>query len=292
MKIVTFAPEVIHYIPGPSIRSFILIKALSIIIPKSIAVISASRPVLSKLCWGIIPLLKPDLMLVQSSKYWMVFKKLGFRIAFFGGGVDTKRFCPPLNQERKKELRKKFRVPNNKFVVIHVGHISRMRSLEVFEEIAKIDNLFVYIVAATSWIKPDDKILSGLKRAGCLINTDFLSEIETVYQMADCYVFPGFSASPSIEIPLSVLEAMACNIPVVAGRFGGLNDLFSQRDGFYFADNNDGILQSVEKIFHSSSSSVNTRKMVEAFSWKSLRTKLIKIYSEVIDEKQRIKFEK
>lgn len=283
-EVVLFAPQVIHYIHGPTIRSFILTKILSLLCPKAVTVMSATRPILSKWGWRVIPFLKPNLLLVQSSKQGTDFGKLGFRTSFFPGGIDTGQFHP-VSETKKRELRKKFRIPIDKFVVLHVGHITRMRSLEVFDRIARINNCFIYIVAATSWVAPDESLLLQLERAGCFINTNFIPDIEQVYQMSDCYVFPGFSESPSIEIPLSVLEAMACNVPVVSGRFGGLSDLFADGDGFYFADSADEILQSLNRILHSHSEKFKTRKMVNGLSWKSLAKELIKIYQGLVSER-------
>lgn len=283
-EIVLFAPDIINYIHGPTIRSFILTKILSLLCHRAVTVMSATRPILSKWDRGVIPFLKPDLLLVQSSKQGMEFGKLGFRTSFFPGGIDMGRFHP-VSETEKRELRKKFRIPIDKFVVLHVGHITRMRSLEVFEEITRFNDCLVYIVAATSWIPPDESILSRLKRAGCFIYTDFVPGIEQVYQMSDCYVFPGFGDSPAIEIPLSVLEAMACNVPVVTGRFGGLPDLFRERDGFYFADDPGEILQSLDHISHSHSERIKTREMVNGLSWESLAKELIKIYQDLISEK-------
>ena len=42
------------------------------------------------------------------------------------------------------------------------------------------------------------------------------SDIASYYRAADCYVFPVLSGEGAIALPLSVLEAMACNLPVVS----------------------------------------------------------------------------
>ncbi len=67
-----------------------------------------------------------------------------------------------------------------------------------------------------------------LRRAGVLLITHYLPEIVELYQAADAYVFPvpPNPADPSaIDLPLSVLEAAACNLPILATRFGALPDL-------------------------------------------------------------------
>lgn len=81
-KVISFDPEVMHYIPGPSIRSFALTKLLSLLCPKAATIMSATRPVLSKCTLKVIAFFKPDLLLVQSSKQGMDFGGLGFRTSF------------------------------------------------------------------------------------------------------------------------------------------------------------------------------------------------------------------
>ena len=58
-------------------------------------------------------------------------------------------------------------------------------------------------------------------------------DIEQVYQMADAYLFPVVEQGRCIDVPLSCMEAAACNKPVVTTDFGEMRE-FVGKDGFYF----------------------------------------------------------
>ena len=50
----------------------------------------------------------------------------------------------------------------------------------------------------------------------------YIPEVEDIYRLSDLYLFLAESDTAAIEVPLSVLEAMACNLPVICTPFGGL----------------------------------------------------------------------
>ena len=64
----------------------------------------------------------------------------------------------------------------------------------------------------------------------------FVESIEHLYQAADCFVFPVLAADGAIELPLSVLEAMATNLPIMTTRFGGLPELIDACPGLCYVD--------------------------------------------------------
>ena len=99
-----------------------------------------------------------------------------------------------------------------------------------------------------------------------------------MYQASDCYIFPG-GKDCAIETPLSVLEAMACNLPVITGIYGGLVDLFMPQKGFYYSSNMNELSKAIEEIINNHDD-INTRGMVDHMSWEKVSTDLIKIYME------------
>jgi glycosyltransferase involved in cell wall biosynthesis len=159
--------------------------------------------------------------------------------------VDTKKFKPVLRDE-KMRLRQKYGIQPDAFLLLHVGHFRENRGLRVFAKILSGKNVRCLVVGGTS-LEASEQLKRDLETAGCRILHDYIANIEEVYQLADCFVFPAPALSAyelpqeyqqlgAIDTPLTVLEAMACNIPVITTAFGALPRTFPESPGVYYYD--------------------------------------------------------
>jgi glycosyltransferase involved in cell wall biosynthesis len=146
--------------------------------------------------------------------------------------VDQRRFSPAA--ESRAAIREELGLPSDTPMVLHVGHLRRSRGLEPLAELAEAGAANVVMVASTA-TEPEPEVESRLRGAGVLIKREFLPGIERWYQAADVYVFPVVDLQGSIEIPLTVLEAMACGTPIASAPFGGLPSLFATTESLRFA---------------------------------------------------------
>jgi glycosyltransferase involved in cell wall biosynthesis len=78
-------------------------------------------------------------------------------------------------------------------------------------------------------------------------------------------------------MPLSVLEAAACNLPIVSTRFGALAEVFDDVSGFVFAESSEQVLQAVERI-RRDGVEMRTRERALAFSWQNVGRALDELY--------------
>lgn len=279
-----FNPQVIHYIPGPSIKSFILVKTLSIYLKDAKIVMSAPFPKLSIFSKRFIYLFKPDLMLVQSEETEKMFRDKGFNTDFLPlSGVDINEFVP-VTKNVKEMLREKYGMGKNAFVVSHVGHIKKGRNIQVFRKIQGEKGKQVIIVGSTS-TGIERQLYQDLEKNGCIVFVNYLEDINEIYALSDGYLFPTLPVNKfnSIEMPLSVLEAMSCNLPVISTRFGALNRVFEEGDGLIFADKEEDFLQGIEKI-KNDNIEIRTREKVLALSWENIVKRLEETYERLLYE--------
>ena len=254
-----------------------------------------TRPYFSICSRWAVGLLKADLILTQSTRFEEFFKEKGFRVKFFPNGVDCDKFSP-VAQTEKLQLRRKFALPEDKRIVLHVGHIKANRSLEIFREIQKIDDVQVVIVGGTTE-RADEALKKDLQKSGIKIYQEFFEDVSQFYKMSDLYVFPlknvyhelpkSYNQVGAVDIPLSILEAMGCNLPVITRPFGALARIFQSGDGLLFCRADADILNAVKEA--SNGLLCNTREMVLPHDWDKLVERLEKIYQYTIHGRKRRK---
>ncbi len=146
--------------------------------------------------------------------------------------VDPTRFAPgPVDTAA---VRRELGVPGDLPLVLHVGHLKRSRGLDVLGTLAETRDLSVLMIASTS-TEADPEVRRGLEARGVRVVRRYLPDIERVYRAADVYVFPVEDPLGSIEVPLSVIEALASGLPVVSTPFGALPELLAPGRGVRFA---------------------------------------------------------
>lgn len=171
-------------------------------------------------------------LILFSRDSWQYYEKLlGRQACYMKTGVDIHRFHP-VTQGEKQALRRKYGLPEGKKLILHVGHMQTGRNVEA---LALLDGR-CHGVLVTSTYAPGAQNQELRKRL--LANPDiavidtYLPNIEELYQLADVYLFPVVAEHNCIDVPLSALEAAACNLPVVATPYGELKELLG-KDGFY-----------------------------------------------------------
>jgi len=276
-KVRSFKPEIIHYIHGPTFLSFLLTKFLSI---RSDAktVLSAPQPkIFNSPFASLASFIRPSIVLAQSRKSEIMFKRMGIITSFLPNGVNINKFLPA-SHKRKEALREKYGVDNKKFIVLHVGPIKKNRNVNFLTKIQS-NKIQVIIVCSTSF-SPEKEVYIELLKSGCLVWKCFFSNIEEIYQLSDCYIFPVTDPLGCIEIPLSVMEAMSCNLPVISTAYGGLPDIFSEGKGLFFVKKLEEI---PDKLKEAKSVKAQTRRLVLPYSWEKIVKKLVRIYHKLID---------
>jgi len=210
----------------------------------------------------LLKFIKPDLLFLLGGADVLFFQEHGLTVKVLPPAIDSHKFHP-VSKSEKDILRKKYNISSDKIVISHVGHINRKRNIDHFIPIQKMSNVQVLIVGSTT-TAVDSELKSKLLAAGIMIIDTYVEAIEEIYQLSDLYVFPVKRNDAAIEMPLSVLEAMACNLPIVTTRFGGLVDYFKEDEGFRYCDDMNGLLPLIEKMV---GAVISNDKKVMQFSW-------------------------
>lgn len=272
-----FRPDIIHFILTPTFIGVLTARLVSSVFPPAKTLISAVHPSLRRS--RLLKLFEPDLMLVQSQESNDLFQSMGMNTRFFPNGVDVKKF-KPTSEKRKNDLRVKFQISRQAFVVLHLASLRRERNLEIFKKIQAEEGIQVLILGRENETA-DKKLLRELREAGCLVWIQHFPHVDQIYNMSDCYVFPTMHKKACIETPLSVLEAMACNLPIISTRFGALPTIFNEGSGFFFTENAEHIPQILLDV-KNSNLPVETRANVFPYAWGTLTQDLIGIYKELL----------
>ncbi len=195
-----------------------------------------------------------------------------FQIKTFFPGIDINKYYS-IQLNEKKILREKYNIPEKNFVALHVGHINQGRQL--IELCANIDKKYLLLVVGSTSTPQDQKLKKMLEDKGVIIINYYIDKIEEIYQLSDCYIFHVTNTGAAIEVPLSVLEAMAVNLPVITTKFGGLTQMFSKQiDGLYFIDDLNQV-NGILKVIYNDKNTIKTREAVSYYSWEKVGDNII-----------------
>jgi len=266
-RIRDFQPNVICYVPSASATLFSFLRSRILKLQGHNARVVMVSLQLRDYNWfsrGLIRWLSPDILFVQNEQAMQRLTSLGCHTRLLPSGVDLNKFVP-VSAKKKAELRAKYGLDPNVFTILHVGHLTRGRNVELMIRARQEHKAQVILVSSGLHHQDRDMLYDELKENGIIIMDQYLPAIEEIYQLSDCYLFPVFSNRACIGVPLSVLEAMACNIPVVSVRYGNLPAMFEEGNGLVFADSPEELMRGITKVRNLDS--CHTREKVIPYSW-------------------------
>jgi glycosyltransferase involved in cell wall biosynthesis len=98
---------------------------------------------------------------------------------------------------------------------------------------------------------PGEDLAADLESSGVEVHHDYIERIERYYQASDLYLFPVKNETSAIDLPLSVLEAMACEKPILTTPHGALPDRLRDAAGVHWLDPRKSIVDQVDSCLGS-----------------------------------------
>jgi glycosyltransferase involved in cell wall biosynthesis len=284
-KVREFRPDIIHYFTAPTLSSLMVTRAAKIASGNGTKTIVSSlhpngfRMVRNPLARSAASLIKPDLMITQNAEFDGMVKALGYKTAELPNGVDTERFRP-VPPEEKLALRSKYGLDRDKKIILHVGHMMGCRGLQVFPGIMDTNPNVQVVIVGSTYFKPENELMDKLEKSSCIVWRKYFDHIEELYQLADVYAFP-VETDRCLFMPLSIIEAMSCNLPVVTTNFESLGKFYDGCSGLHIAKNMDEFVHLIDNSVKDPEA--NTREAVVDHTWTSISDRLLQMYDQVLE---------
>ncbi|MFA5871164.1 MAG: glycosyltransferase family 4 protein [Parcubacteria group bacterium] len=140
-------------------------------------------------------------------------------------GIDVSKYSP---QEKSAVLMEKYGITSQDFVINFTGEYTRLGAIEdvisCFLDLADENSSFKLQLACRIKNEKDarkkEEVKKRLEIAGILDRVLFFDdqkfEMPDVYNLSDVSIFPVRTMDGKFDIPLAVIEAMACEKPMIA----------------------------------------------------------------------------
>ena len=169
------------------------------------------------------------------------------RVTYIPNVVSTKKFYQ-MTLKEKEEARQYFQFPNDKFIVLCAGQLQRRKGIFDFVETAKRmpDVQFVWAGDFSFGKISQDyedikKILSDPPENVTFLGFVEREDMNLLYNACDLFFLPSYEEL----FPMTILEAMACKIPIVVRELELYKDILF--DYVQYAESINGFEESIRK---------------------------------------------
>lgn len=199
----------------------------------------------------------------------------GQEIAVIGNGVETDLFKP---SEKPREN-------DGLFKLIAVTRLIERKGVQhILEALKEINDPSIRLqIVGTGNYEKNLKLLAydlKLNHQVDFYGYSLRSELPILYNQSDAFILPSMAESFGIVFA----EAMACGLPVIAGRTGGVPDLIKEENGILVTP---GSVREIKEAIRalqasaakrSSMGKLNRERVLTYYSWKSVAEKYTEYY--------------
>lgn len=216
--------DINHYFFTPTtLNSFLIKNFLTSSKTKTIQTVATLREDI----WSdqdLKKLLYADLIITYSDYAKNKLIGLGFEnVKRIYPGIDLVKYK---SQTKDEETLRRFGIQNDEIIITHQGEYVRLGATdnivnslpEIFKQIPNAKFVFANRVKNEKDARKKEEVIEKLKEFGILdkvVFTDTFSDMPKIYNMSDIVIFPVGDMKGKFDVPLVVIEAMACEKPVI-----------------------------------------------------------------------------
>ena len=250
--------------------------------------------------WINIFLQKMDKIITVGNETVRIAKEKGIsedKIVFIPNGVDTEKH---LVSATKNDLEKIIgQSTHNKKILLTSGRLAKRKGVAWFisNVMPKLDEDFLYIVVGDGLDKENIKnAIKNTNLENLVITLGYIPDKQRniLFNTADLFLQPNIKIHGDMEgFGISVIEAGACRLPVLASDIEGLKDAVKEgQNGFLVeSGNTDAFVQKINELF----SQGNPREIfgekvreyiVQNYSWEHIFQKYLAEIEKTINNKK------
>lgn len=197
-----------------------------------------------------------------------------------GVGVDLKKFA----RHRPRDMvRAALGIAPDTTFILSVGELIARKNYDVaIDALSALDTRIKFCFCIAGIGDKESELQQHIADKGLdakIKLLGFRSDIPDLLHAADLFFFPSLQEG----LPVAVMEAMACGLPIVCSRIRGNTDLIDEGLGGYLVEATDtaGFTQALTQCIHTSSTAdmaAYNRKKITAFSEDAVLERMAMIY--------------
>lgn len=168
-----------------------------------------------------------------------------------GVGIDTQKFSNGLID--REEKRKSLGLEETDIMLLSVGELSpRKNHGIVIEAIAQLkeERYKYFICGKGSLIEKYQSMIRELGLEKQVFLLGYRNDISELCQAADLYIFPSYQEG----LPVALMEAVACHVPVICTNVRGNTDLIKNPECLFSPEDREGLIRCMQKAVKKSPS--------------------------------------
>lgn len=215
------------------------------------------------------------------------FKKCKQIELVYGVGVDENKFNFEMTNQEKHELRKRLGLRDDDFVIIYVAELSKrknqgmlinaVKQLQLTEEKS---NAKVLLAGQDSMNGYYQKMSKDLGVEDSIKFLGYRKDIPKLLKISDLYV----STAKQEGLPVNIMEAMCCGLPIIATDCRGNRDLVTNGENGYIINinNMNELKEKVLLLLKNKSTceqfEINSKKKIKKYESQEIKNRLKQIY--------------